>query len=162
MLKKREAPATEQEFTEVIIQNPARLRAAMVADLRVWLKDLIAELCPSCSFGARLDTDRAVAEANERWRGVSGATDVLSFAGDSSGGSRHLGDVWIAVPTARRQAERAGHSLERELRILLLHGALHCLGYDHETDGGSMNRLEKNLRRKWIGTKEQTPVGAPS
>ena len=56
----------------------------------------------------------------------------------------------ISVPTARRQARAAGHSAERELRLLLLHGVLHCLGYDHETDEGEMERLERRLRRRWL------------
>jgi probable rRNA maturation factor len=54
------------------------------------------------------------------------------------------------VPQATRQAEVAGHSLARELRILLLHGVLHCLGHDHETDDGEMDRLERRLRRRWL------------
>ena len=59
-----------------------------------------------------------------------------------------LGDVVISVPTARRQASERGHSVERELRILLLHGLLHCLGYDHEVDDGTMERKEDELRRR--------------
>ena len=70
--------------------------------------------------------------------------------GDGGEGSFHLGDVLISVPVARRQAGEAGHAVERELQILLLHGVLHCLGYDHETDQGQMARLERRLRRAWI------------
>jgi probable rRNA maturation factor len=66
------------------------------------------------------------------------------------GEGHHLGDILISVPTARRQAAAAGHDGERELRILLLHGLLHCLGHDHEMDGGTMERLERRLRREWI------------
>ena len=54
------------------------------------------------------------------------------------------------MPTARRQALATGHSAERELQLLLLHGVLHCLGYDHETDEGEMERLERRLRRRWL------------
>lgn len=54
----------------------------------------------------------------------------------------------ISVPAALRQA--AGES-EREIKRLLLHGVLHCLGFDHETDDGRMERLEKELCRRWIG-----------
>jgi len=68
-------------------------------------------------------------------------------------GQGHLGDVLISLPTARRQAAAAGHSVERELRVLLLHGVLHCLGYDHETDDGAMERLERRLRRTWIAAE---------
>lgn len=153
MVKKR-GPTSGRESSEVTIQNPARVPAATVAEIRDWLKALIVDLRSRASFAVRLDTDRAVAIANERWRGVSGPTDVLSFPGGESEDGNHLGDVLIAVPTARRQAASAGHTLERELKILLLHGALHCLGYDHETDDGTMSRLEARLRRRWI---EETP-----
>jgi len=149
MVKKRGSSAG-RESSEVTIQNPARLPAATVAAVRKWLNALIIDLCPGASFAVRLDTDRAVAIANEHWRGISGPTDVLSFPGGETEDGNHLGDVLIAVPTARRQAAIAGHTLERELKILLLHGALHCLGYDHETDDGTMSRLEAELRRRWV------------
>jgi probable rRNA maturation factor len=79
---------------------------------------------------------------------------VLSFPGstlETGEEGRYLGDVLISVPTARRQAEARGHSAEQELKVLLLHGLLHCLGYDHEADQGEMERLERRLRRTWIG-----------
>ena len=71
-------------------------------------------------------------------------TDVLSFPSDERG---CLGDVVIAAGVARRQARRAGHSLQTELCVLALHGLLHLLGYDHERDAGRMARLEARLRR---------------
>jgi probable rRNA maturation factor len=61
---------------------------------------------------------------------------------------RHLGDIVIATGVARRQARAAGHAPSRELRVLALHGLLHLLGYDHETDDGRMARLEAKLRRR--------------
>ena len=76
---------------------------------------------------------------------------MLSFPGDETPEGHHLGDVVIAVPVAERQAAAAGHSLDRELRLLALHGLLHCLGYDHETDHGEMEAREDELRRRWIG-----------
>ena len=71
------------------------------------------------------------------------ALDLLKGAG-----SVWLGDVVIAMGTARRQARAAGHGLADELRLLALHGLLHLLGYDHERDGGAMARLESRLRRQ--------------
>ena len=59
-----------------------------------------------------------------------------------------LGDIVIARGVARRQARAAGHAERTELRILALHGLLHLLGYDHESDNGRMLRLERRLRRK--------------
>jgi probable rRNA maturation factor len=59
-----------------------------------------------------------------------------------------LGDIAISPATARRNAKKFGRSLPDELRILMLHGVLHLLGYDHETDSGHMDCLEQNLRRR--------------
>lgn len=87
-------------------------------------------------------------EYNRRYRGKDAPTDVLSFPDDpepDAEGGRNLGDILVSVETARRQARAAGHPLGREVRILLLHGYLHLLGYDHETDGGTMRRVERRL-----------------
>src|SRR5206468_12829796 len=59
-----------------------------------------------------------------------------------------LGDIVIARDVAKRQAREAGHSETTELRVLALHGLLHLLGYDHERDSGTMDRIERRLRRK--------------
>ena len=66
------------------------------------------------------------------------------------------------MPTARRQAAEAGHGVDRELKTLLLHGVLHCLGHDHETDQGEMERLERRLRRTWIPRGEAMADAQPS
>jgi probable rRNA maturation factor len=90
---------------------------------------------------------------NRRFRRRDAPADVLSFPGGAPGAEAaleewHLGDVAIGVPAARRQARAGGHTLAREIQILLLHGYLHLLGYDHETDQGQMERLERRLRRR--------------
>jgi probable rRNA maturation factor len=59
-----------------------------------------------------------------------------------------LGDIAISPATARRNAKKLGRSLPSELRVLILHGVLHLLGYDHETDCGLMDRVEGRLRRR--------------
>ncbi len=69
---------------------------------------------------------------NRQYRGLDRPTDVLSFPQDPASGV--LGDVVISIPTARRQAEAHGHSLETEIEWLFLHGLLHLLGYDDATD----------------------------
>jgi probable rRNA maturation factor len=62
---------------------------------------------------------------------------------------RYLGDIAIAPETARRYAKKNGRSLGNELRVLVLHGVLHLLGYDHETDRGEMDRIEREMRRRF-------------
>src|SRR5262245_17211182 len=79
------------------------------------------------------------------------ATDVLAFAqreGPGRGSARVLGDVVISLDTARRQAARRGVPLDRELRVLLVHGCLHLLGMDHlrAGDRARMRALERHLR----------------
>jgi probable rRNA maturation factor len=92
-----------------------------------------------------LVSDARVRALNREYRRQDAATDVLSFpAGEAS----YLGDVVIATGVARRQARAAGHPLRTEVRVLALHGLLHLLGYDHETDDGRMAKLETRLRRQ--------------
>ncbi len=98
-----------------------------------------------------LTGDRRVRSLNARYRGKNKPTDVLSFPGP--GGDAGLGDIVISVETAERNAKGLGRTLPQELDVLALHGFLHVLGYDHETDDGTMDRLERRLRRRLLGTK---------
>ncbi|MGH9803983.1 MAG: rRNA maturation RNase YbeY [Candidatus Acidiferrales bacterium] len=101
------------------------------------------------SFAVALVGDNEIAALNRRYRGKAKPTDVLSFPasnGNKRGGYR--GDVVISVETARRNARRFGHSAGEEIKLLTLHGVLHLLGYDHETDQGQMARRELRLRRR--------------
>jgi probable rRNA maturation factor len=77
------------------------------------------------------------------------ATRVSASTAASASGSvpGYLGDIAIAPAVARRNALRLGRAFEHEMRILILHGILHLLGYDHETDSGEMDRRENRLRR---------------
>jgi len=113
-----------------------------------------------------LVSDAEIARMNEAFRKKKGPTDVLSFPATvrsrpaslrragrrpSSRGARRgefLGDIAISPSTARRNAKRLGRQLSNELRILILHGVLHLLGYDHETDRGEMERVEERLRQR--------------
>jgi probable rRNA maturation factor len=108
-----------------------------------------------------LVSDAEIARMNETFRKKKGPTDVLSFPtvarrkplrllrralvvtpGES------LGDIAISPATARRYAKKNGRKLSSELRVLILHGVLHLLGYDHETDRGEMDRVERKLRKR--------------
>jgi probable rRNA maturation factor len=96
-------------------------------------------------FAVWVASEAAMRLANERFRGQRRLTDVLSFPDGVSG---RLGDLLICARQAERQARRRGHSVEAELKILVLHGVLHLLGHDHETDGGRMRRLEARWQRR--------------
>jgi probable rRNA maturation factor len=101
------------------------------------------------SVSVWLTGDAEIRRLNREFRGKDKATDVLSFpAGEGLGRARMAGDLAISVETASREAERRGHLLELELKVLLLHGVLHLAGYDHETDAGEMERKENTLRKK--------------
>jgi probable rRNA maturation factor len=89
--------------------------------------------------------DGAIRTLNRRYRRMDAPTDVLAFPAEGGG---LLGDIVISVPYAARQARRRGERPAREIDRLLLHGLLHLSGYDHETDGGEMDALEKKLRRR--------------
>lgn len=128
--------------------------------LAKWLGDT----APSSARGevtVALVSDGRMRALNRSFRGKDYATDVLSFpvaASDRAaitplprtkgGPTGYLGDIVIATGVAQRQADESGHSVGTELRILALHGLLHLLGYDHETDDGRMARVERKLRRK--------------
>jgi probable rRNA maturation factor len=95
--------------------------------------------------------DDAMRTLNRQFRKKNKTTDVLTFPADASDGDpqahgRPLGDIVISIDQARRQAADQRHSLATEVRYLVLHGILHALGYDHETDDGEMNVLEVEVR----------------
>lgn len=109
--------------------------------------------------------DLAIRRLNAAYRGKTRPTDVLAFPWDGSGGpwpragarsaarpggkselAHFIGDVLISARTAQRNARVEGHSTANEIRWLILHGLLHLVGYDHETDTGEMIALELSLR----------------
>ena len=97
--------------------------------------------------------DEAMRTLNRKFRRKNKTTDVLTFPADDSCADPHakgrpLGDIVISIDQSRRQAAEQKHSLATEIRYLILHGILHALGYDHETDEGSMIALEVEVRGK--------------
>lgn len=103
---------------------------------------LAAEGVSQAEVGVVVTGDPTVQELNRRYRGEDAPTDVLSFALNESreefvlppGETARLGEVVISLPAARRQAKQAGNTLEQELALLLAHGLLHLLGYDHAVE----------------------------
>ena len=126
---------------------------------------------PKDSFTVCLVANSEIARWNRAYRGKSGPTDVLSFptnatkvkyargqkqarandlfhTGNSNHTSKYFGDIAIAPAVAKRNAKRFGRAFDDEMRILILHGILHLMGYDHEADHGQMERRENRLRRE--------------
>ena len=144
--RQKKVPLTEQPLTEFLDRI---LREVDFADAEV-----------SIAFVS----DAQIAKWNQNYRKQKGPTDVLSFPAPSTrrikriqngrvsakNAGEVLGDVAIAPETARRYARKNGRTLHKEIRILMLHGVLHLIGYDHESrsDYGQMNRIEQKLRRR--------------
>jgi probable rRNA maturation factor len=81
-----------------------------------------------------LTNDARLHRLNREYLGIDAPTDVLSFPAsepDPETGTPYLGDILISIPRARRQAASAGHALESEVQLLVVHGVLHLLGHDH-------------------------------
>ena len=103
------------------------------------------------SVTVQLISDAAMGSLNQTFRKKHGPTDVLSFPskrtrpGESA---NYVGDIAISPETARRNARRFSRALSVEMRILILHGMIHLAGFDHETDQGEMDRLERRLRKR--------------
>ena len=93
-------------------------------------------------------SDARISALNKDYRGIDGPTDVLSFAAREGppfitpeGSSTYLGDVVVSYPTAVEQAKEAGHAIETELALLIVHGCLHLLGYDHGESAESLQQM---------------------
>ena len=97
-----------------------------------------------------LTADQRMRRLNRQFRQKDKPTDVLSFPSARLENSRekYAGDLAISIEIAKRNAQRLGHSLGDEIKVLMLHGVLHLAGYDHESDDGEMARMEDHLRRK--------------
>jgi len=91
--------------------------------------------------------DEEIRELNKVYRNKDRPTDVLSFPlGEEANGYKILGDVVISQDTAQRQAKELGHSLEEEVKRLLVHGIVHLLGYDHEKGGKEAEEFYRKER----------------
>jgi len=136
----------------------ARRVAAPVSD--AWIKKLV-EAALKGAKSKRVDevgvvfvADKEMISLNTAYRGKRKTTDVLSFGNDGAwkgeGGAGLLGDVVISMPQIRRQAKKAGKPVRDELAMMLVHGTLHLLGYDHETvkDEKVMFPLQKRILKR--------------
>jgi len=128
--------------------------------LTLFARRLQSEVAKGRPFDTLITTDAELRKLNGRYRNLDYPTDVLSFCGADPqvcagppGPARpkvgllpRLGDLAISLSRARAQAREFGHTTEQEIRVLMLHGLLHLLGMDHETDRGRMARAERRWR----------------
>lgn len=138
-----------------VILNRQRRHSISVPRLRQFVSLLSRRLqLDSQRFTIVLVSDRVIRRLNRDFRNQDKPTDVLSFPTGPEDlphlAKPGLGDMIISVETARRQAFARHHSLERELCVLVIHGLLHLLGYDHEVDRGKMRRKELKLQRELL------------
>jgi probable rRNA maturation factor len=133
--------------SECLLINKQRKHAIGYRNLRGFLSVLASELCvEERGFSVVLITDQVMRRYNRQYRGFDKPTDVLSFSGEQ----RYLGDILISAETAYNQARKSRTlTFEKNVRRLILHGLLHLLGYDHETDDGQMRSIERLLRRRF-------------
>lgn len=113
---------SETPFPEKLLVNAAQAALAYES------QSLDSELSIILTDDARLH------ELNLNYLGIDAPTDVLSFPAsetDPETGASYIGDILISVPRAQTQAQAAGHPLEAEVQLLVVHGVLHLLGYDH-------------------------------
>jgi probable rRNA maturation factor len=111
--------------------------------LRAFAKRLASEVAGGRAFCCCIARDKELRRLNREFRKQDDATDVLSFPAPAADG--FLGEIAISFDRARQQAAERRHGVSQEIKILMLHGVLHLLGMDHETDRGRMARAE----RKW-------------
>jgi len=107
----------------------------------------------SPSLLIRITDDEELNTLNLKYRGIDKTTDVLSFPADFEDPdleSRYVGDVVIAFPRAEEQAQKRGHFVEAELQLLVVHGTLHLLGYDHgeKTEKNEMWSIQSRILEK--------------
>ena len=118
----------------------------------------------SVEVSVTLVNDKQIRELNKIYRDIDRVTDVLSFPLGENGqydtnpenGAKLLGDIVISMETAVEQADRFGHSLQREVGYLTAHSMLHLLGYDHEDNGIQRIRMREKEE------KVMTQLGLPS
>ena len=114
--------------------------------LRLFHHTLTTLLTAGRPFTCLLTSGAELRRLNATFLGNDYTTDVLSFP--ALEGEESLGELAISAPSAKAQAAEFDHPLEAEIEILMLHGALHLLGHDHESDRGAMRRLESRWRQK--------------
>ena len=150
---------TNEPMTNIVIQIIPRFRAEVdEGSLRRVAAEVLSQegVEEETELSLVITDDEAIRELNRRFRGVDAPTDVLAFGAGTEehfvsapDSPRYLGDVVISYQRALTQAEELGYPVAKELKLLVIHGILHLLGYDHEeeADARKMREREENILR---------------
>jgi len=109
----------------------------------------IAEAITDKDFELIVVDNESIAKINKEYRNIDKPTDVLSFPLDVVCENMPIGTIIISADKVREKSEELGHSIEDEFKLLLIHGLLHLIGYDHEIDNGEMREKEEEIIRKF-------------
>ena len=130
------AYAIDVQYTDSLLDEPKAQRLAAAARAALELEDW-----PDVEMSLVITDDAEMQRLNREYRGVDATTDVLAFAmseGDvivlPEGQAQHLGDIVVSYPRAVLQSEQHCHAVDDELALLVVHGCLHLIGYDHGED----------------------------
>ncbi len=137
---------------EILLRNAQRKfkidRKKLVGHIKMALTELRQ---PDCEISIMLVNDAKIRRLNKEYRNRDLATDVLAFPQDADAkndnGGPLLGDVVVSVETSRRQAKKHRLFAEEELVLLIIHGTLHLLGYDHERSGKDKREMQNKTRK---------------
>ena len=144
-----EQPEPSSPDAEPPSATVADASGAVDASTRAWLADhagaSLRHLGARGEVRVRLVGDEEMVRVHERWSGVAGTTDVLTF--DLADGPELDTDLYVCVDEARRQTDARSHALKHELLLYIVHGVLHCLGYDDrdESEAERMHRREDEV-----------------
>ena len=127
----------------IIIENPDK------QTLNLSLLESIADALTRRDIELIICDDTTIARLNREHRHIDAPTDVLSFPLAGEHAHQPLGTVVISHDHVRNKAHELGHTTEEEYALLFIHGVLHLLGYDHETDDGTMRQREHGLIRQF-------------
>ncbi|MBN2399318.1 MAG: rRNA maturation RNase YbeY [Candidatus Aminicenantes bacterium] len=123
--------------------------------LRRLVKEIAGQLPLRGAVTIKIAAADEVRTLNKKYRGQDRVTDVLSFSLDEKlPGGFYAGDILICWTQAEKQARENGHSLQKELLLLIIHGLLHLQGHDHEKDKGDMLARQRQLFAAYSGELE--------
>ncbi len=144
-LEKTPAGMSDQSPREVLIRNTSRAARVDAEAVKMLVHDLADHYRTNKGCSIVFVGDQRMRRYNGLYRAVNRTTDVLSFPSELND---YLGDVIVSLPRVLEQAQNSCRPADEEARWLIIHGFLHLLGYDHESDRGQMRRCERRLMKR--------------